>query len=434
MADAYTAAVLNGMTKTVYADEDINLTIEEDSISGLTKFAPSGMKLGNIFEQPVWMTQEHGHTAKEGSARAMHALNSPIAAETAVAQVRGSEYTLTMGLPYGMISSMLSADGAEAKRRAFKSLVQVARENGRKASVFIRDYQFLYGGLEATSAAVGAEGLGIIDSQSGSGTTRSLVITAASWAPGLWSGAKNRELDGCATAATTVLNSNAAVVVTAVNHSTRTLSVSGNATDLDALVATTRLFPRGFITNEAAGLVRVLKNTGSLHNINAATYPEWNGTATTTTGALTWEKVIRSMSRVFDFGNTGEYILLTSNGAWIDMMTDLSAIRTFAEKAGGKLEQGANGLVFHGPNDTRIKVRGSSMVKQGYAIGFMPSEVVRVGTQDDQDSVNGSDNSAIFFDKPGYNGVEMRRYWNQSPFCARPTSLFLISGITNKVA
>ena len=434
MADsAYTAAALNGMTKTVYANKDINLTIQEPSaVADDIPFVAAQLRPGNLFEQPVWLTQEHGHTAKEGTARDAHALNDAIAAISLPSQVRGSEYTLRSVLSYGMIGSMLSGRGGEDRKRAFSSLVTAARENQQRASRFVRDYQLLYGGLACDSAAIGSGGLGVIESQSGSGTTRTLVFTAATWAPALWSGSVGRRLDGVATAATTILNTNTYFAVTGVATATRSITVSGNATDLDALVATTRVFIRGFVGNEMAGIVRVALNTGTLNGISSTTYPEWTGTTATVTGALSFEKVMRAMIRSADFGNTGTTKFKVSNGAWMDVMTDLSALRQYADKAKGKLEQGANDLCFYGPNGMRLEFAPSSMVKGGIAIGYMPEKCARIGTQDDQDSVNGSEKTAIFFDLPGYNGAEMRRYWNQSFYTAEPTSLVYISGIVNK--
>jgi len=435
MADsAYNATALNGMTKTVYAKKDINLTIDEPSlIADSIPFAAAQMRPGNIFEQPVWLTQEHGHTAKEGAARDAHALNDAIASISLPSQVRGSEYTLRSVLSYGMISSMLSGRSGEDMKRAFGSLVQVARENQTRASRFVRDYQLLYGGLAGDSAAIGAGGLGVVESNpGGGGATRDVVITAATWAPALWSGSVGRRLDAVATAATTVLNTNTYVTVTGVNTATRTISLSGNGTDLDAWVATSRIFIRGFVGNEMAGMVRVALNTGTLNGISSTTYPEWTATTSTVTGALSFEKIMRSMIRSADFGNTGRTKFAVSNGAWMDVMTDLSALRQYADKAKGKLEQGGSDLTFYGPNGMVLEFTPSSMIKNGIAIGYIPEKCARIGTQDDQDSINGSEKTAIFFDLPGYNGAEMRRYWNQSFYTAEPTALVLISGITNK--
>lgn len=434
MADsAYNATALNGMTKTVYAKKDLNLMIDEPSIvADSIPFAPAQMRPGNIFEQPVWLTQEHGHTAKEGSARDAHQLNEAKAATSLPAQVRGSEYTLRSVLSYGMISSMLSGRGGEDMKRAFSSLITSARENQQRASRFIRDYQLLYGGLACESAAIGSGGLGIIESQSGSGATRTIVFTAASWAPGLWSGSVGRPLDAVATAAVTILNPTEPVVVTGVSTATRAITVSGVEAELDAWVATSRVFIRGFVANEMAGMVRVALNTGTLNGISSTTYPEWAATTASITGPLSFEKVMRSMIRTADFGNTGNFKMLVSNGAWMDVMTDLSALRRLADKANGKIEQGASGLCFYGPNGMRVEFVPSSMIKGGIAIGYIPEKCARIGTQDDQDSINGSERTSIFFDLPGVNGAEMRRYWNQSYFTAEPTSLVYISGITNK--
>jgi len=434
MADsAYNAAALNGMTKTVHANKEINLTIQEPSlVADDIPFVAAQLRPGNIFEQPVYLTQEHGHTAKEGSARDAHVLNDAVAATSLPSQVRGSEYTLRSVLSYGMISSMLSGRSGEDMRRAFSSLVKTARENQQRASRFIRDYQLLYGGLEGGSAAIGAGGLGIIESQSGSGTTRTFVFTAASWAPALWSGAVGRRLDGVATAATTILNTTGPVIVTGVSTAARSITTSGADADLTAWVATTRVFVRGFVGNEMAGIVRVALNTGTINGISSTTYPEWTGTTSTVVGALSFEKVMRAMIRSADFGNTGTTRFKVSNGAWMDIMTDLSALRQYADKAKGKLEQGASDLTFYGPNNMRLEFVPSSMIKGGIAIGYIPDKCARIGTQDDQDSVNGSEKTAIFFDLPGVNGAEMRRYWNQSFYTPEPTSLIYISGIVNK--
>lgn len=433
MADvAHSAATLNALTKEVYAKEDISLIVESSTVvADSIKFVQKEMRNGNLYHQPVWLTREHGYTLKEGATLDAHQLNDAIAATSKDAQVRGAEFTLRSVISYGMIATLLSGEG-EARKRAFKAGITAVRENQIKTSKHILEIELLYGGGSAAAAA-GSEGIGLVSQRTtDSGTTQVFRISTASWAPAIWSGAVGMYVDVYDTTLATLRNAGT-MRVTAVDMANKDITFLGTEAQMDTIVATDRIFLRSAKTHEMSGLVKVGKNTGSLNNIDASVYPEWRASEVAITGKATFEKVMRTMIRSAEFGAVGTVKFLCSNGAWIDMMTDLSALRRFSEKAGGKLEQGGSSLQFYGPNGMKIIFEPTPYMKEGYMIGINPEKCRRVGATDDTARINGRSDSDIFFDLPSYNGVELRRYWNQGFFTPEPTSLVLVTGVTNTV-
>jgi len=124
------------------------------------------------------------------------------------AQIDGSQLLLASRLDYE------AAAKASGSKKAFLGATQHLVENMLESMGHRQEVAMLYGGV----------GLGTMASASGSGTTRVLTITTAKFAAGIWSGAENACID--VYNSSTKLNTNADVIVTAVDLDARTVSVS----------------------------------------------------------------------------------------------------------------------------------------------------------------------------------------------------------------
>jgi len=193
------------------------------------------------------------------------------------AEIDGAQLLLASRLDYE------SAAKAASGKKAFANATQHLIETMMESAAHRVEVSMLYG----------QSGIGKQSTESGSGTDRVYTLQTASFAAGIWSGAENSELDFYNSS--TKLNTNAAVVVTAVDLDARTITVTGNASDLTAIDAATLpdIYFKGSYGKEMVGIDKILTNTGTLFNINAGTYGMWKSSSYSAgSAALTMAKVL----------------------------------------------------------------------------------------------------------------------------------------------
>ena len=432
VANTLGTSSLNALAKKVYAGEEEKLFITEQSttVANTIKFVKGSMRPGDDFNQPVVLSREQGMTFNIGTNADAFALNATVPSVSKNASVKGSEFVLRATLSYGAMARLKGSEG-EDNERAFRMGTQFVIENLRDTSFWAREISLLYGGGDAASAT-GTEGIGLISVGGGGGaTSQTLTISLASYADGIWAGMEGAFIDIYDTTLVTPRNTGT-FQVTAVNLDSRTITVSGVGVELDAVVATDKVFLKGAKAAEMNGLVKIQKNTGTLFGISASTYGLWAATTYDAgSGAASFDKIMRAMVKPANRGAGGEMVYFCPNNAWIDMMNDLSALRRFSDKGNGSIEQGANELAFYGPNGMVARFKPSPMVKNSYLIGINTRQVVRVGATDDTRRLPGSQTDDFFFQIAGYAGVELRRYWNQAVFCRRPASMNLVYNVVS---
>jgi hypothetical protein len=179
----------------------------------------------------------------------------------------------------------------------------------------------------------------------------------------------------------------------------------------------------GAYNKEFAGLHKMIINTGTLFNVNAADYETFQGNVITvgtddTTGAgfLTFEKIEDAVAVAMEKGLMDEDVTcLVHPKQWNKLMTELAAKRMFDSSYSEKsLKQGTQAIEFYGQNG-KISVVASLFVKQGNAYVFPEKELERIGSTD------------VTFEMPGYegkffrllediNGYELRAYTDQALF------------------
>ena len=286
----------------------------------------------------------------------------------------------------------------------------------------------------------GRTNLAKIDSQTGAAGSRDLTIAAADWASGIWAGSEGMRLDCIDTAthtgASTLLNANAAVVITAVDLSARTLSVTGNATDLSAIdaaiAAGAYLIPRGSLNNDVFGLDRIVSNTGSLYNIDASQYALWKGNVIDNSGvALSFAKILNALARAVERGLDEDVVCMLSPKTWANISTDQAALRRYDDSyKGAKLENGAVEYSFFGQNG-RIDIVSSIYVKEGECFIFPPKLLKRIGAMDISFKMPGRPQEEFFLELTSNAGYELRAYTDQTLFAEAPAKLVKIENIRN---
>jgi hypothetical protein len=371
--------------------------------------------VGDYKAVPVELQHEHGIT-KAAPRSGRVTLLASNAGKSEQALVEGYQLFGRAEVDYESMAKA-SAAGEKAFLQATKLVVKrLTRSGGKYAEIDLLH---------------GKRGWATIDSVSGAGTTRSWVLTAGSFAAAMWAGSKDMTLDLFAANYTgSKINSNAAVVVTGIDFATRTLSVSGNATDLTNIVAGMHLFPEtGSPTNDMPGIEYIIRNqTGTIFNISSTTYEMWRGQVVSSSGAPGFAKVIEGVQRAAELGLEEDTVAIVSPAYFTRLTTDFAALQRFDYRYDVKKgEMGVEEIVFHGQTGL-TRIMPHLYAKPGSVPIIAMSEWQRVGAQDlDFKYPNESD---PFFPVPDVASHELRIYGNFTPFCEAPSHQVILDGVT----
>ncbi len=292
------------------------------------------------------------------------------------------------------------------------------------------------------SCLYGRTNIGQIASQTGAGAARVYTLSTASWASGIWAGAENMPLDVVSVAVPTSsgdkLNTTAQLVVTAVNLTARTVSVSGNAGDLtaiDAAIATgAYLIPLGSLLNDVFGLDRIITNSGTLYNIDAAVYALWRGNQfDAQNAALSFQKILSAVALPVERGLDQDVVCMLSPKTWANISSDQAALRMYDDSyKSSKLENGASEYSFNGQNG-KIDIVSSIYVKEGEAFIFPPKRLKRIGAMNISFKMPGRQQQEDFFlELTSSAGYELRAYTDQTLFSDSPARLCKVTNIVNQ--
>jgi hypothetical protein len=396
---------LNGLFKEVYADKLHELIPEGLKLVNMIKFFSKEKMGGNLFHQPVILGMEHGVTFASSDDDAFN-LNPAVAGVIKDAQVRGNPMVMRSLLGY--VAASRSAGGKNSFMDSTKYLVaNMLRSMSKKLEIHL-----LYG----------QKGYGVVNAASGTAVT----IETAEWAPGIWAGAEGMPIE---ILDATGVTSRGEFKIVSVNLETRVITVDSSASGA-GVVATDVVYHKGAFGNEFAGIHKILENNGTLFNINAGTYNLWKGNSYNVAGALSFQKVSKSITRPVEKGLDSEITLLVNPRGWADLLQDLAALRQFdGSYSSAQLEQGAKAIKFASQNGD-IKIVPSIYVKEGYAYGLCIEEWMRVGSSDITFKRPGQ-GEEFFRDLENAAAYELRLYTDQAVFCMSPGKNVILTGIVN---
>lgn len=420
MATVNTTSTMAGFFKEVYAQQVIDLTAPILKVTNKIPFTEATM-VGNKYHQPVDVALEHGVTAAAANSGAVSLL-SPVASVLQDAQVEGAQIFGRAQVDYEAIFRATQA-GKQAFGNATKHVVK------RLATSVAKRLEI--------SMLHGQRGIGAVTATSGSSTSRTYTVSDESWSAGIWAGSVNATLDFWNAALGSKLNTNAAVVVASVNINNKTISVTGNATDLSAIDSeisgngSANVFWESFSpTTEMAGLDKILRNTGTLFNINAATYEVWSGNLySSSTGTISMGKLLEALATPVAFGAEGDYVAVVSPKAFEVLNTDLAALRMLDSSYGKKGQNGFGSITYYFQNGT-LEILSHPLQKDGLCHIFNPSEAKRIGATDLTFITRRGSEDALILELSGSAGAEMRCYVNQALFIEAPRRTSVLAGIT----
>lgn len=430
MAGENTVSTIAGMLKEVYATEYIDAIPGKSIIQDEIEYVSPEQREGNKYHQPVVLEMENGATYAGGAnIGTAYTLNVAVAAQSQDAQITGSEITMRSQLAYGVAAKARAND-----RTAFMNASEYVVANLLKSHKQRLEIMHRYGG-PVSDTNPGQSGLGQISTGTGSSTTRVYTLVLQSWAPGIWFGKKGAYLDAYTTAGVH-LNTNAPIIITAINLKDRKISVSGNATDLTAVDAASPANPLfyfyGAYGQEAIGLQNILStSTSTLFNIDPTAYELWKPVPFDAGGvAGSFTAVMQAIDGAVARGLEEEdMIVLVPAVSWTDMMTDFAALRRVDQSY--RSEEGENGvgrLVFHSQAG-KLTFVPDNLIKYGDLFSIVPSHFKRVGACELTLNHPASDMPMVL-EIPDKAGWEIRSFAQQALFCERPANQVYIYDVT----
>lgn len=416
MAD--NAAVLsriNGWAKDIFGDAEKVEPTKLCKFQERVKF-DSKNKLGEKFSMPIFTSGEGGFSADGATT-----LQEADAAEAQEATITGVELTLKTIVSFKMLSSCAGSKESFGNYWARQAL------NMREATFKRRETALLYGGSP----------IGTLSAISGTGTSRVLTISEASWAPHIFLKTKNHRLD--AYKSTTQQNDEAAIVITKVDIKNRQLTVSGDSDDLTSLdtdTTTVNLYWRTFYGADGTGLYTIGNaTTGSYLGLDRATYPDvWQGTQVTVPGVpLDWTQIANGLEEAAGRGSVKDRTLLVNFASWHGLNTDLAALRALdSSYRVNRGDVGVKSIEFHSFGST-IEVVPSGFVKGEHAMAFpsMEDSDISLKGSTDVTFMGPGGRGEMFVMVPGTNYYEARCYSDVALWISTPTDVIAWSGIDN---
>ena len=408
MAGENTLSTLNGLFKRVYADKIQDLIPNNVVFQKYVPFVPSSKEIGENYNQPVILADEHGRTfSNTGNA---FSLNDAVAGQIQNAQVSGFEFLLRGRLSYA------AASRAAQGKNAFVDATSLLVKNMRRSVAKTLELQLLYG----------SSGLGEVASVS----TDTVTIKASEWADGIWTGSVNMPIDfydGKGPGATLSVQT----VVKNVDVGNKTITVE--AGDGASISANDVVFYGGAKGSEMTGLHEILSNTGTLFGINAANYDLWTGNtySVSPAGPLTFSDVTSAIEDAIGKGLDSAPTVMVNSRTWTDLMNNQndSLRRVDSSYKTSGTDQGTEKLRFYtqlGASD----LVPSIFVKEGYAYICNTNEFTRPGSTDVTFNRPGQTDQ-FFMDLEQAAGYELRAYFDQSLFTYAPGHQVKIDGIVN---
>ena len=414
MATENTTTTLEGIFKRVY-DNKVRF-IYPNGVRFIKDipFRGGDKRPGESFNAAITLVFENGMTYLAPAAGAATLLSAAVG-ETKRANVDGFQMILRSQVDYESIAKA-STGGPRAFVQSTKHIVANMANSFRKR----QEIDTLYGRAD----------LGVIESV----TTTAIVITAATWAPGIWAGTEGATIAAFNTALSTE-RAASPMTISSVDFDTRTINV---AVDPSAnVVATDRLFWEGAVAVTAThssmiGIDEILNTTsGAVFGITVTDFTLWNGNRIAVGGAaLEMKHLQEAAARIVEKGGgEGKLCCYVSTATWVDLIQDLSALRRFQKADGNaRYEAGAEAITFwtqSGP----IEIKPSIFVKGGRAYLLDLGSWSRIGAQDF--AFGDPAERQVFHRLESAAGYDARAYANQSVFTDAIGHNAVLTGIVN---
>lgn len=412
MAVANTPDQMIGDFKNLYKESGlINAIPSWMIVQDRWKFEEAEAGLGQYYVFGVILQKEQGATyaPSSGASSGVITLNASVAGYIGQAQVEGFAIYMRSRLSYDA-----AAKASRAGKKAFAQAYGAVLKNMKESHQFRLELSLLYG----------RDGLGVVLTN----TSGALVLTAASWATGIWaSGMKGAVLEAFTGVSASVTQHNADLVISAIDVATRTVTVTGTSA---AVAPADVLYFKGARTttgyNECAGLYRILTNTTTLFNIDAAAYELWKSQSYAVSGNLSLTAIMNAAAVGMSFG-LEEGVLMCAPEKFAQLASDEAALRRYVQDT-PNAKRGVKGISFL-MGSVDVEILPHPLVKQGQALMLPKQAVHRVGATDVTMSLPGS-NEPMQVHVTDSTAIELRSMSDQGIYLDTPAQAVLMTGIT----
>ena len=420
MSQYNTTSTLDGLFKTVFGTGPVKVIPDVAYLQKRIAFKKTE-KIGKQYAFPVILSQEHGVTYLASGA-GVSTLESAVAATLKEAQVDAHQIIVRGQMDYE------AAAKAVTSKESFQNASELLIENLMDTAGKRQEIAMLYGRS--------ATGIGVADtSVNGSATTTVITFTAASWAPGIWSGLEGCSVNFYKTSDDSLISSGADAVFTVgtFDFVNKKLTATGTATGITALDShlssgDAYIHFKNAKTAEPIGIDKIVLNSGTLFNISAATYAMWAGSSFSASGAaLTIAKVLNALKYAVGKGGLMEECdVLVSTATFLN----LSGTMTDLRRQGGSESEGIGGfetIKILGPNG-KVNIVPHPMIKEGEGFVVPFKRMKRVGSQDFSFETPGRAGE-MFLHVADANAYELRLYGAQQVVCEKPAQLVKLVSI-----
>lgn len=371
--------------------------------------------LGRSYLAPVVLSYELGFTFGDGLA---FTYNDDVA---------GVYDEIAVNCNPVVLKSRLSIEAADRMANSSKAMTShVALRAGQMKTSLLKmaEIEMLHG---RTGVGV-ISGNPVVDTAT-TPDEAAVIITAASWASGIWSGMKGAVLEVRRSA--TKVNANGDLTIVEIDHDNRTLTISGDNTDLTDLADADVLYFKGAYANGQYGVKYQVSTSGSVFGIDNSVHDLWRAQTLAVGGALNMAKVLEGRAKAVVRGGLDEdCILLVSATAFENLNADLSALSapdsSYKAKKG---ENGYEGIVYHGQGG-KTKIVVHPMLMDGDAILLPEGCLKKVGSTDVTfKSLSGGE--GVWQHLEGSHAYQLTGRFSFQVLISQPAKCVYFSGIVN---
>jgi len=282
----------------------------------------------------------------------------------------------------------------------------------------------------------GSQSLGTVASASDTDGDEHIVISAATWAPGIWSGAENASIEiRSANLADLRLTASISKIVSVdkkLVFANGTDPVAANVVAGDVVIFTGAYSSSTSTWHEMIGLRTIASNSGTLYGVDGSKYSLWQGNVFAVGGTqLSLKKIYDGIVPAVGKGLMEDVCVLVSPATFSSLANDEAGLRRY-NTAPKSADNGAEAIQYYGANG-KIDIKVHPMVKEGEAIAYPKKRAERIGASDVTFKTPGRSDE-MFLQLPDQTGYECRAYSEQSLFLPCPAKCVLYTGIDNTAA
>lgn len=358
-------------TALMYVQENVlkDLKPKSSIIYDSAPMKPGDM-LGRKHLSPVVLSYELGFTFGDGDA---FAYNDDVA---------GVYEEIEIDCNPVVLKSRLSVEAADRMAHSSKSaLSHVALRAGQMKLSLLKmaEIEMLHGRS--------ASGLGVISGNPSVNTSpnpdqATVIFTAASWAPGIWSGMEGVKLD-CYNGASKI-NAEGDLTLVSVDFDAKSIIVSGTNQDLTDLADGYTIIFKGSYGKGQYGIKYQLDTSGSVFGIDNSVYALRKAVEhDVASGNLVMAEILKGRGKaVARAGLDEDAVLYVSIATFENLNSDMSLARVLdSSYKPAKGENGHKGLVFHGQAGS-VEVIAHPMMMEGDAFLIPKKGLRRIGSVD----------------------------------------------------